>query len=316
MSELLAPTLDRFSLFPIRHDALWTLYKQQQQSLWNAEEIDLESDMADWKSLTANEQRFVKMVLAFFANADGIVNENVVTRLYNEVQLPEARAFYSVQIFVETIHAETYGLLIDRFCSGEEKDALFHAVERVPCVRRKAAWALRWLESDRPFGERLFAFAIVEGLFFSASFCAIFWLKKRSLMPGLGLSNELISKDEGLHFTFAVAVFGMLEAAERPSAETMGRILTEAVACEDEFVRDALAVDLIGMNSSSMVQYVHFVADFVARSFGIDEPFGAPNPYPWMDLISLSGKANFFEKRVSDYRRNISRGEFALDGDF
>lgn len=318
MSKILTPSKDRFVLFPIQHAELWKLYKQAQESLWVSEEIDLEIDVHEWNTkLTEAERSFIKKVLAFFANADGIVNENCVTKLYEEVQLAEARAFYSAQIFIEQVHAETYALLIDRLVSdASEKQQLFHAMDTIPAVEKKANWALKWMNSECSFGRRIISFACVEGIFFSGSFCAIYWLKKRGIMPGLCFSNELISRDEGLHCTFACKLYHMLDDSEKPDIEEVVEIIKEAVQCEDVFVRDALHIDLLGLNADSMITYIQFVADYVARQMGIAPIYGVKNPFDWMDLISLQGKSNFFEKRVPDYRRSMSKGGFSLDAEF
>ena len=261
-----------------------------------------QNDGADWEKLTADEKFFVSHVLAFFAASDGIVNENLCERFASEVQLPEARCFYGFQIAMENIHSETYSLLIDTYIKDAvEKERLFNALETVPCVRKKADWAMRWITESSRFAERLVAFAVVEGIFFSGSFCAIFWLKKRGLMPGLTFSNELISRDEQLHCDFACALFAMLERP--PAPERVEQIIREAVDIERQFVTDALPVDLIGMNARLMVQYIEFCADRLLGSLGQKAAFGSDNPFDWMDLIQMQGKTNFFERRVGEYQR-------------
>jgi len=300
---LCADSLERFVLFPIRYPEAWAFFKKAQASIWTAEEVDLAHDAVDWREkLTDNERHFIAHVLAFFAASDGIVNENLGNRFCNEVTVPEARAFYSFQMAMETVHSEMYSLLIDTLIQDrDEKMRLLNGIETVPCVKRKAEWALRWAAADSPFAERLVAFAVVEGIFFSGSFCAIFWLKKRGLMPGLTFSNELISRDEGMHCDFACLLFSML--SRRPSKATVRRIIEEAVACEQEFTTSALPVALIGMNAKQMQQYIEFVADRLCVELINEKIYGAENPFPWMELISLDGKTNFFEKRVGEYRK-------------
>lgn len=293
----------RFVLFPIRHHAVWDMYKRAQASFWTAEEIDLATDKRQWEALTPDERHFISHVLAFFAASDGIVNENLAMNFASEVQLPEARCFYGFQIAMENVHAETYSLLIETLIrSPQEKARLFAAIETVPCVKRKAEWAIKWMDrSTATFAERLVAFAIVEGIFFSGSFCAIFWLKKRGKMPGLCFSNELISRDEGLHCDFACLMYGLL--AHKLTQARVCEIMHEAVACEKEFVVDALPVELIGMNSRLMSQYIEFVADRLLVALGHEKAYGATNPFDFMDMISLEGKTNFFEKRVGEYAK-------------
>jgi ribonucleoside-diphosphate reductase beta chain len=258
----------RFVLFPIQYDQIWKMYKQAVASFWTAEEIDLSADMVDWQNLSANEKHFIKHVLAFFAASDGIVNENLVLNFMREVQIPEARCFYGFQVAIENIHAETYSLLIDTYIKDpKEKDYLFNALENVPCVTKKGQWALRWIEDAPSFAHRLIAFAAVEGIFFSGSFCSIYWLKKRGLMPGLTFSNELISRDEGLHCDFACLLYSMLE--NKLSEKEVEQIITEAVEYEKEFVTDALPVNLIGMNAGMMTEYIEFVADRLLLSLGM-----------------------------------------------
>lgn len=296
-----AESSERYTLFPIRHKAIWEMYKKHQAAFWTAEEIDLSADLDDWARLTDPERHFIKHVLAFFAASDGIVLENLVERFCNDVQLPEARSFYGFQAAMENIHSETYSLLLDTYIKDPvEKDSLFRAMDRIPCVAKKAEWALRWIASDACFAERLVAFAAVEGIFFSGSFCAVFYLKKRGLMPGLTFSNEMISRDEGLHCEFACLLYSMIPEEERLSEETIHSIIKDAVACEQEFVADSLPVDLIGMNSEKMKEYIAFCADRLLLSLGYSEVYNAANPFEWMELISIQGKTNFFERRVGE----------------
>lgn len=318
---LLKPNPNRFVLFPIQHDEIWKMYKQAEASFWTAEEIDLSPDLMDWQKLNENEKHFIKHVLAFFAASDGIVNENIALNFINEVQIPEARCFYGFQIAIENIHSETYSLLIDTYIKDSaEKAKLFNAIETVPCVQKKAKWAMRWMqEGKNTFAERLVAFAAVEGIFFSGSFCSIFWLKKRGLMPGLTFSNELISRDEGLHCDFACLLHSMLK--EQLSSETIHAIIGDAVAIEKEFITDALPVSLIGMNANLMSAYIEFVADRLLQSLGQEKMFNTPNPFDWMELISLQGKTNFFEKRVAEYQKSGVIGDeesrqFTMDAEF
>lgn len=316
---LLKSNPNRFVLFPIQHDAIWQMYKKAEASFWTAEEIDLSPDLLDWQKLTENEKHFIKHVLAFFAASDGIVNENLATNFIREVQIPEARCFYGFQIAIENIHAETYSLLIDTYIKdSQEKAGLFNALETVPAVARKGEWALRWINSDS-FAERLVAFAAVEGIFFSGSFCAIFWLKKRGLMPGLTFSNELISRDEGLHCDFACLLYSMLE--NKLSEKTIHDIVGDAVAIEKQFVTDAIPVSLIGMNAQMMSYYIEFVADRLLVSLGYSKLFNTQNPFDWMELISLQGKTNFFEKRVAEYQKSgvmndKESRQFSMDAEF
>ncbi len=301
MELLLKENKERFVLFPIKYHKIWEMYKKAEQSFWTAEEIDLSADQKDWDNMKDGERHFVKHVLAFFAASDGIVNENLAVNFMNEVQLPEARCFYGFQIMMENIHSEMYSLLIDTYIKdSQEKKYLFNAMETVPCVKKKAEWALRWI-SNGNFAERLIAFAAVEGIFFSGSFCSIFWLKKRGLMPGLSTSNEFISRDEGMHCDFACLLYGMLE--EKPGREQVENIIRDAVSIEHEFVCDALPVSLIGMNSKLMCQYIEFVADRLLISLGYGKIYHSLNPFDFMEMISLQGKTNFFEKRVSEYKK-------------
>ena len=294
----------RFCLFPIAYPDLWSMYKQHVASFWTADEIDLSSDLDHWHNkLNGDEKHFISMVLAFFAGADGIVMENLAERFCREVTVPEARCFYGFQMAMESIHQETYSLLIDTYISNpDERDRLFSAHATIPSVERKASWAQRYIGSDATFAERLIAFATVEGIFFSGSFCAIFWLKKRGLMPGLTFSNELISRDEGLHCSFACQLYSKLK--HRLTQDEMNNIISEAVEIEKSFICDALPVSLIGMNSSLMGQYVEFVADQMLIDLGYSTLYNSKNPFDWMDMISLEGKTNFFEKRVGEYQKS------------
>jgi ribonucleotide reductase beta subunit family protein with ferritin-like domain len=302
--ELLRPNPNRFVLFPIKYDKVWEMYKAHEASFWTVEEIDLSRDMKDWVTLTADEQHFIKMVLAFFAASDGIVMENLAQRFFNEVQIPEARAFYGFQIAMENIHSLTYSTLIETYVTDKkEQTRLFEAIDNFPAIRAKAQWAMKWINNmQASFGLRLVAFAAVEGIFFSGSFCAIYWLKKRGKMPGLTFSNELISRDEGLHCQFACLLYGMLQ--QKPSLEEIHQMVREAVDIELEFVLEALPVKLIGMNAESMTQYIKYVADTILAMLGCEKLYHVVNPFDWMDMISLTGKTNFFEKRVGDYKRN------------
>ncbi|KZT62919.1 putative small subunit of ribonucleotide reductase [Calocera cornea HHB12733] len=310
---LLKSTQRRFVLFPIQYHEIWQMYKKAEASFWTAEEMDLSKDQHDWQNrLNDNERHFISHVLAFFAASDGIVNENLVERFSNEVQAAEARCFYGFQIMMENIHSETYSLLIDTYIKdAEQREYLFDAIETIPCIKRKADWALKWIADKRStFAERLVAFAAVEGIFFSGSFAAIFYMKKRGLMPGLTFSNELISRDEGMHTDFACLLFSHLR--RRPHPDTVRRIITEAVTIEQTFLTDALPVALIGMNSTLMNQYIEFVADRLLVALGNDKVYNVTNPFDFMDLISLQGKTNFFEKRVSDYAKagvNVSASQ-------
>lgn len=312
----------RFVLFPIHHDDLWRAFKDHLAQMWTAEELDLSKDQQDWRQLSDDERHFLSHVLAFFAASDGIVNENLAARFYHEVSAPEARAYYSMQMLIETIHSETYSLLIDTYITdGAERDRLLRAVETVPIVGEKARWALRWLEASRPLAERLVAFACVEGLFFSSSFCSIYWLKdmKRGKLPGLCFSNELIARDEGMHTDFAVLLHGKLQ--EKCPAERIRAIIAEVVEIECRFAGDALPVSLIGMNADSMRQYIRFVADRLLTQFGCEPLYGDACPFAFMERIALQNKTNFHEKKVAEYRRagvgvNIAEQRIAFDTDF
>jgi len=319
MEPLLKENPNRFVLFPIQHDNVWQMYKKAEASFWTAEEIDLSQDLKDWENLNDGERHFISHVLAFFAASDGIVNENLAVNFMNEVQIPEARCFYGFQIMMENIHSETYSLLIDTYVKKQsEKDRLFNALETVPAVGKKGEWALKWIESEN-FAERLIAFAAVEGIFFSGSFCSIFWMKKRGLMPGLTFSNELISRDEGLHCDFACLLYSMLE--NKLPEERVHEIIRDAVTIEQEFVTDALPVDLIGMNAKLMSQYIEFVADRLLGELGCRKIYNSTNPFDFMEMISLQGKTNFFEKRVGEYQKagvlgGSDKNVFSLDEDF
>ncbi|MCP9752899.1 ribonucleoside-diphosphate reductase small subunit [Ferruginibacter sp. HRS2-29] len=317
---LLRENKDRFVILPINYPKIWEQYKKHEASFWTAEEIDLSSDMKDWNAMNDGERHFISHILAFFAASDGIVNENLAVNFMSEVQLPEARCFYGFQIMMENIHSETYALLIDTYIKDPaEKDRLFHAIDTVPAVKKKAEWALRWIEGGN-FAERLVAFAAVEGIFFSGSFCSIFWLKKRGLMPGLTFSNELISRDEGLHCEFACLLYGMLK--NKLSQDAVYKIIADAVEIEKEFISEALPVKLIGMNADLMKQYIEFVADRWLGELGYPKMFNATNPFDFMEMISLEGKTNFFEKRVGDYQKagviggNKEAQAFSVDEDF
>ncbi|NND77127.1 MAG: ribonucleoside-diphosphate reductase [Flavobacteriales bacterium] len=321
IEPILRENPNRFVLFPIVHDDIWQFYKKSEASFWTAEEIDLSADLVDWKDkLNDNERHFVKHVLAFFAASDGIVNENLAENFVSEVQYTEAKFFYGFQIMMENIHSETYSLLIDTYINDPaEKDHLFNAIDTLDCVKKKANWALRWID-EASFAERLIAFAAVEGIFFSGSFCSIFWLKKRGLMPGLSFSNELISRDEGMHCDFACLLYND-HIQNKLSKDTIQKIITDAVDIEKEFVTDALPVNLIGMNAELMCQYIEFVADRLLVALENPKVYNVENPFPWMDMISLQGKTNFFEKRVGDYQKagvtsDRSDQKFTLDADF
>ena len=316
---LLKENKDRFVILPINYPKVWEMYKKHEASFWTAEEIDLGGDLKDWTNMNDGERHFISHILAFFAASDGIVNENLAVNFMSEVQLPEARCFYGFQIMMENIHSETYALLIDTYIKDpEEKGKLFHAIDTVPAVKKKAEWALRWIENGT-FAERLVAFAAVEGIFFSGSFCSIYWLKKRGLMPGLTFSNELISRDEGLHCEFACLLYSML--GNKLPQQAVYDIIRDAVTIEKEFITEALPVDLIGMNAKLMQQYIEFVADRWLTELGCAKIYNAANPFDFMEMISLQGKTNFFEKRVGDYQKagvlaNKDAQNFSLDEDF
>ncbi len=319
---ILKENKDRFVLFPITHNDIWQWYKKAEASFWTAEEIDLHQDLTDWNTkLNDDERHFIKHVLAFFAASDGIVNENLAENFVNEVQYTEAKFFYGFQIMMENIHSETYSLLIDTYIKDpEDRDRLFHAIENFEAIKKKADWALRWIDSDS-FAERLVAFAAVEGIFFSGSFCSIFWLKKRGIMPGLTFSNELISRDEGLHCDFACHLHNEHLINQVPQ-ERITQIITEALDIEREFITEALPVSLIGMNSKLMIQYLEFVADRLLVELKCPKMYNSENPFDFMDMISLQGKTNFFEKRVAEYQKagvmsqSAEDNKISFDADF
>jgi ribonucleoside-diphosphate reductase beta chain len=317
---ILLENKDRFVLFPITHNDIWDMYKQAEASFWTAEELDLTTDLQDWANkLNDDERYFIKNVLAFFAASDGIVNENLAVNFLKEVQYPEARCMYGFQVMIENIHSEAYSLLIDTYIKDPvEKDRLLRAIDTIDCVQKKAEWALRWIDKGS-FAERLVAFAAVEGIFFSGSFCSIFWLKKRGLMPGLSFANELISRDEGLHCDFACLLYTQ-HLQNQLSKDTVTTIIKDAVEIEKEFVSSSLPVGLIGMNSKLMCDYIEFVADRLLIALGCSKVYNATNPFDFMEMISLQGKTNFFEKRVGEYQKagvkeNVSKA-FSLDEDF
>ncbi|MDA8728904.1 ribonucleotide-diphosphate reductase subunit beta [Flavicella sp.] len=320
IEPILQPNDNRFVIFPIQHQDIWEWYKKQEASIWTAEEIDLHQDVIDWEGKLSDDERyFIKHILAFFAASDGIVNENLAENFVSEVQYSEAKFFYGFQIMMENIHSEVYSLLIDTYVKNEaEKDQLFRAIEVFPAIKLKAEWALKWIESDS-FAERLIAFAAVEGIFFSGSFCSIFWLKKRGLLPGLAFSNELISRDEGLHCDFAVHLHNHHIVNKVPK-ERITEILVDALNIERVFITESLPVSLIGMNAKLMTQYLEFVTDRLLTEFGCDKVYNASNPFDFMEMISLEGKTNFFEKRVSEYQKagvkSGGTGAISFDADF
>merc|ERR1719183_211728 len=313
----------RFVMFPIMYPQVWEMYKEHEASFWTAEEVDLSQDSKDWDTLTDNERHFITHVLAFFAASDGIVLENLAGSFSTEVQIPEARAFYGFQMAMENIHSETYSLLIEQYIRDPaEKESIFDAIHTMPAVREKAEWAVQWMQKENSFAERIIAFAAVEGILFSGSFCAIYWLKKRGLMPGLTFSNELISRDEGLHAEFACLLYGMLQ--NKLPDDVVHEIIRGAVKVENSFICEALSCDLVGMNSDLMKRYIEFVADRLLTALGHPKLYNASNPFDWMELISLQGKTNFFEKRVGEYQKAgvmTPAGQeeckgFVLDADF
>ena len=316
---LLAPDDNRFVMFPIKHNDVWEMYKKQVDCFWRAEEIDLSKDLTNWESLNGDEKHFISMILAFFAASDGIVLENLASRFMNEVQVSEARAFYGFQIAMENIHSETYSLLIETYIKDkEEKNKLFNAIEHFPCIKKKSDWAQKWIHDNRSsFATRLVAFACVEGIFFSGAFCSIFWLKKRGLMPGLTFSNELISRDEALHCEFAILLYSKL--LKKIDKSRIHELIKEAVEIETEFICEALPCRLIGMNSEMMTQYIKFVADRLCVQLGYKKIYNISNPFDWMEMISLEGKTNFFEKRNDSYalaNKTVSDDVFNLSDDF
>jgi ribonucleoside-diphosphate reductase beta chain len=320
IEPILQPNDNRFVIFPIQHQDIWEWYKKQEASIWTAEEIDLSEDVVDWNTkLSEDERYFIKHILAFFAASDGIVNENLAENFVNEVQYSEAKFFYGFQIMMENVHSETYSLLIDTYVKNDvEKDKLFRAIEVFPAIKKKADWALKWIESDS-FAERLIAFAAVEGIFFSGAFCSIFWLKKRGLLPGLTFSNELISRDEGMHCDFAVHLHNNHMVNKVPK-ERIREIIVDALNIEREFVTESLPVSLIGMNAKLMTQYLEFVTDRLLGEFNCESEYNATNPFDFMEMISLEGKTNFFEKRVSEYQKagvkSGGTGSISFDADF
>ena len=319
--SILSAEEKRYVIFPIKYDDVWKMYKKAEANFWTAEELDLSKDLNDFnEKMNEGERYFVENVLAFFAASDGIVNENLVERFCNDVQILEAKFFYGFQIAVENIHSETYSLLIDTYVKDlKKKNKLLNAIETIPSVKKKAEWALKWINDEKStFGTRVIAFAAVEGIFFSGSFCSIFWLKKRGLMPGLAHSNELISRDEGLHMEFAVLMYHMLK--DKPSKETILDIVKDAVELEKEFITESLPCALIGMNKDLMKQYIEYVSDRLLLMLGLEKEYYSENPFDWMELISVQGKTNFFEKRVGEYA-NIANSEtadnvFSIDADF
>ena len=318
---LLSEEEQRYVIFPIKYDKVWEMYKKAEANFWTAEELDLSKDLKDFNTkMNDNERFFIENVLAFFAASDGIVNENLGERFYNEVQIQEAKFFYGFQIAVENIHSETYSLLIDTYVKDlPKKDKLLNAIDTIPSVKKKADWAMKWInDQSSTFGTRVIAFAAVEGIFFSGSFCSIFWLKQRGLMPGLCHSNELISRDEGLHTEFAILIYSMLK--NKPSKEIILDIIKEAVELEKEFITESLPCNLIGMNMDLMKQYIEYIADRLLLMLGLDKIYFKENPFEWMELISGQGKTNFFEKRVGEYA-NVAKSDqkdniFGLDEDF
>ena len=322
IEPLLDSKENRYVIFPIQHDQFWQMYKKAESSFWTTEELDLSKDHSDFETLTPNEQHFIKYVLAFFAASDGIVNENLVERFTQEVQILEAKFFYMFQGAMENIHSETYSLLIDTLIKDPtEKHALFNAVQEIPSIRKKAEWAFTWInDKNSSFGHRVIAFAAIEGIFFSGSFCSIFWLKKRGLMPGLCFSNELISRDEGLHTEFAVLMYHNL--VDKPSHEDVITIITNAVCIEKEFITESLSCELIGMNASLMMEYIEYIADRLLKMLHIEPVYHTQNPFDWMEMIAVQGKTNFFEKRVGEYSNkanpniDVTENEITFDNDF
>jgi len=305
---------DTYTMFPIQDLDAWTMYKKQVDCFWRVEEVDLSKDMVHWKQLTETEQHFLSMILAFFASSDGIVLENLALRFMADVKTSEARAFYGFQIAMENIHSEMYSVLIDTYVEPSKKSSLFRAIETFPCIQKKADWALKWIGDDSSFATRLVGFACVEGIFFSGAFCSIYWMKKRGLMPGLTFSNELISRDESMHTDFAVLLY---KREELLSQEVLHSIVKEAVAIEKEFIMDSLPCKLIGMNAESMSQYIEFVADRLCTQLGYAKIFQSTNPFSWMEMISLEGKTNFFEKRVGEYAlANTEKTDDMFSADF
>lgn len=320
MSNLTEKNNSRFVLFPIKYNEIWKAYKDAEASFWTAEEVDLSKDLLDWEKLSKNEKHFISNVLAFFAASDGIVGENLAMRFYNDIGIPEARIFYGYQLMIEGIHSEVYSLLIDTYIKdNNEKQKLLNAIETIPVVKKKAEWALKWIDSNEKFEERLVAFAAVEGIFFSSSFCSIYWLKKRNLMPGLSFSNEAISTDEGQHCEFACLLHSL--SNDKVSKTRIHEIIKEAVSIEEEFCSNSLPVELIGMNSKDMIEYVKFCADRLCQMLDCDKIYNAKNPFDFMELISLKSKSNFFEKRVIEYQKagvgkSVEANKIKFDEDF
>lgn len=319
VDPLLEPSDDRFVLFPIQDNDIWSMYQRQVDCFWRAEEIDLSKDLTDWANLSADERHFISMVLAFFAASDGIVLENLAVRFMGDVQLPEARCFYGFQIAMENIHSQMYSVLIDTYIKdSEDKNKLFHAIDNYPCIMKKAAWARKWIGDNRSsFASRLVAFAAIEGIFFSGSFCAIYWIKKRGLMPGLTFSNELISRDEALHTEFAILLYRKL--LTKLTKKRVLEIIKEAVEIEKEFITEALPCRLIGMNATLMTQYIEFVADRLIVQLGYDKVYNVQNPFDFMELISVETKVNFFERTNSEYalaNKTVDKDVFELSADF
>lgn len=321
--DILVESKNRYVIYPIQYDSIWKMYKLAVGSFWTAEEIDLGKDIDDWTKLSDNERYFIKNILAFFAGSDGVVNENLSSRFMNEVMIPEAKCFYGFQIAIENIHGETYSLLIDTYIKDqEEKNNLLNAIYTIPCVKKKADWALKWISNKTDsFAHRLVAFAAVEGIFFSGAFCAIFWLKERGVMPGLTFSNELISRDEGLHTEFAILMYSMLQ--HKLTQDEIHNIIKEAVEIEIEFITESIPCQMLGMNANLMTQYIKYVADRLVVQLGYDRIFNVSNPFDFMDRIGLNLKQNFFEGRVSEYSKaNVGKGQnqgihnFSLDEEF
>ena len=317
---LLSEEENRYVIFPIKYDDIWIYYKKAMANFWTPEELDLSKDYDDFIKMTENERHFIEHILAFFAASDGIVNENLVERFCNEVKLLEAKFFYGFQIAIENIHSETYSLLIDTYIKDlPKKTKLLNAIETIPSIKKKADWAIKWIGDESSFGERCIAFAAVEGIFFSGAFCSIFWLKKRGLMPGLCHSNELISRDEGMHTEFAVLMYNYLK--NKPSKERILEIIRDAVSIEKEFITESLSCELIGMNAKLMSQYIEYIADRLLQMLSIDKVYNTSNPFDWMELISIQGKTNFFEKRVGEYS-NVANPDmqsshtFSLEDEF
>ena len=319
VEPILKPDDSRFVMFPIKHNDIWEMYKKQVDCFWRAEEIDLSKDLNDWKTLTSDEQHFIKMIIAFFAGSDGLVLENLASRFMSDVQVSEARAFYGFQIAMENIHSQTYSLLIDTYINDdEEKNKLFNAIENFPCIAKKANWAKKWIGDNRSsFASRLVAFAAIEGCFFSSSFASIYWIKKRGLMPGLTFSNELISRDEALHTEFAVLLYSKLQ--RKLPKKRIYEIIQEAVEIEKEFITDAIPCRMIGMNTKLMTQYIEFVADRLCLQLGYDKIYNSQNPFDFMELISIESKVNFFERTNSEYalaNKTVDKNIFDFNADF